>query len=77
MGVGSSKSGEAIVVVNEQTNYQDWEFIYDPRIEQLYAKGNLLGGVSSGSSTGTLSTTPISGTPVTPAPTTPAPNSPQ
>ena len=53
MGVAVPKSGEAIVVVNEQTNYQDWEFLYDPRIEQMYAKANLLGGgVSSGSATG-------------------------
>ena len=53
MGVAVPKNGEAIIVVNEQTNYQDWEFLYDPRIEQMYAKANLLGGgVSSGSSTG-------------------------
>ncbi len=54
MGVGVPKSGDAIVVVNEQTSYQDWEFLYDPRIEQMYAKGNLLGGGvgTSGSSSG-------------------------
>ncbi len=53
MGVAVPKNGEAIIVVNEQTNYQDWEFLYDPRIEQMYAKANLLGGgVSSGSATG-------------------------
>ena len=64
MGVGSSATGEAILTVNEQTNYQDWEFLYDPRIEQLYAKGNLLGGgISSGSPSGNgLGTTPINGT---------------
>jgi type II secretory pathway pseudopilin PulG len=54
MGIGSSATGPAIVTVNEQTNYQDWEFLYDPRIEQLYAKGNLLGGVSSGLGSGGL-----------------------
>ncbi|ADW68017.1 type II secretion system protein [Granulicella tundricola] len=54
MGVGSAKTGEAILVVNEQTNYEDWEFLYDPRIEQMYAKSSLLGGVSSGSSSGSL-----------------------
>ncbi len=48
MGVGSSKTGEAMLTVNEQTNYQDWEFLYDPNIEQMYAKGNLLGGAASG-----------------------------
>jgi type II secretory pathway pseudopilin PulG len=53
MGVGVPKSGEAILTVNEQVNYQDWEFLYDPRIEQMYAKANLLGGgISSGSATG-------------------------
>lgn len=48
MGVGSAKTGEAIVVVNEKASYQDWEFLYDPRIEQLKAKASLLGGISSG-----------------------------
>lgn len=51
IGIGSSKSGEAMLVVNEQTTYETWEFLYDPRIEQLYAKGTLLGGVGSGSGT--------------------------
>lgn len=49
MGVGSAKSGEAMLVVNEQVTYETWEFLYDPRIEQLYAKSTLLGGISSGS----------------------------
>jgi len=49
MGIGSAKSGEAMLVVNEQTTYETWEFLYDPRIEQLYAKSTLLGGISSGS----------------------------
>ena len=53
MGVSVPTTGEAILAVNEQTSYQDWEFLYDPRIEQMYAKANLLGGgVSSGSATG-------------------------
>ena len=56
IGVGVPKSGEAIVVVNEQTDYQDWEFMYDPRIEQLYAKANLLGGGVASSSSGSLGT---------------------
>jgi hypothetical protein len=51
MGIGSAKSGEAMLVVNEQTTYETWEFLYDPRIEQLYAKSTLLGGISSGSGT--------------------------
>ena len=44
MGIGSSKTGESILTVNEQTNYEDWEFLYDPRIEQLKAKSSLFGG---------------------------------
>ncbi|QNI36203.1 type II secretion system protein [Edaphobacter albus] len=47
VGVGSSRSGDSISVLNEQTTYQTWEFIYDPRIEQLKAKAALLGGGSS------------------------------
>ena len=48
MGVGSSATGDSLLTVNGTTDYQDWEFLYDPRIEQLYAKGNLLGGIGSG-----------------------------
>ncbi len=53
MGIGSAKTGEAMLVVNEQTSYETWEFLYDPRIEQLYAKASLLGGLSSGAATST------------------------
>ncbi len=54
IGVAIPKSGDAFLSVNEKTSYQDWEFLYDPRIEQLYAKGNLLGGggALAGSSSG-------------------------
>ena len=44
IGFGSSATGDSIVVLNEQTTYPTWEFIYDPRIEQLKSKSNLLGG---------------------------------
>ncbi|HEV2647153.1 MAG TPA: type II secretion system protein [Acidobacteriaceae bacterium] len=37
MGVGSSASGSSILSVNEQTSYETWEFLYDPRVEQLKA----------------------------------------
>lgn len=49
VGVGSSKTGDSISIVNEQTTYQTWEFLYDPRIEQLKAKAALLGGAASSS----------------------------
>lgn len=74
VGVGSSRSGPSISVVNEQTTYETWEFIYDPRIEQLKAKGALLGGgtnstfgsgssSSFGSSPGFGSSSPSSSSP--------------
>ncbi|MBS1820395.1 MAG: type II secretion system protein [Acidobacteria bacterium] len=56
VGVGTSRTGDSISVVNEQTTYQTWEFLYDPRIEQMKAKAALLGGAQNsgfGSSTGT------------------------
>ena len=53
IGVGLPGEGAAIIVVNEQTTYPTWEFLYDPRIEQLKAKVNILGGgMSSGSPSG-------------------------
>jgi type II secretory pathway pseudopilin PulG len=58
VGVGSAKSGESITVLNEQPSYQTWEFIYDPRIEQLKAKASLFGGgpaTSGGSNLGSAS----------------------
>jgi len=44
MGVGSARAGESILTPNQQTSYDTWEFLYDPRIELLYAKANILGG---------------------------------
>jgi type II secretory pathway pseudopilin PulG len=72
VGVGSSKSGESITVLNEQTSYQTWEFIYDPRIEQLKAKASLFGGGPATSSGTSLGSPP--GT-TTGAPTTTTPGS--
>jgi type II secretory pathway pseudopilin PulG len=48
VGVGVPKEGDSITILNEQTTYNTWEFLYDPRIEQLYAKGALMGGGASG-----------------------------
>ena len=47
MGVGSSRTGASILTPNDQASYETWEFLYDPRIEQMYAKGALNGGVGS------------------------------
>jgi type II secretory pathway pseudopilin PulG len=55
VGVGIPKEGTSIVVLNEQTSYNTWEFIYDPRIEQLKAQVSLFGGgPSTASGTGGL-----------------------
>jgi type II secretory pathway pseudopilin PulG len=44
VGVGLVKEGDSILTLNEQTTYPTWEFIYDPRIEQMKAKASLFGG---------------------------------
>ena len=49
MGVGSAKTGTSILNPNQQTTYETWEFIYDPKIELLYQQANLLGGGAGGS----------------------------
>jgi type II secretory pathway pseudopilin PulG len=66
VGVGVPKEGDSIRVLNEQTTYNTWEFIYDPRIEQLYAKGALMGGGASGLGANAGSSSGYGGTPTTP-----------
>ncbi len=76
VGIGSSRSGSSITILNEQATYQTWEFIYDPRIEQLKAAGAMLGGAASGgsgSSSG-FGSSPGFGSPS--SPTSPGSNSP-
>jgi type II secretory pathway pseudopilin PulG len=84
VGVGLVKDGNSITVLNEQTTYPTWEFIYDPRIEQMKAKSNLFGGgpaSSSPSSMGSSLTSPGNSGPgptSTPTPISgPATNTPQ
>jgi hypothetical protein len=48
VGVGIPKEGTSIKVMNEQTSYNTWEFIYDPRIEQMKAAAALQGGGTQG-----------------------------
>jgi type II secretory pathway pseudopilin PulG len=67
VGVGVPKEGDSITVLNEQTTYNTWEFLYDPRIEQLYAKGALFGGGASGLGSAAGNSSGIGGA----APTTP------
>lgn len=47
MGVGSSATGNSILVVNEQTTYETWEFLYDPRVEKLRAAAQMNAGAGS------------------------------
>jgi type II secretory pathway pseudopilin PulG len=47
VGVGSSATGKSILVVNEQTTYETWEFLYDPRIEALKAAAAMNSGPGS------------------------------
>ena len=63
VGVGIKKDGLSIITLNEQTDYSTWEWIYDPRIEQLYAKVSLFGGGVASQSSGSLgSASGLSGT---------------
>jgi type II secretory pathway pseudopilin PulG len=87
MGVGTTKTGDSIMNPNEQTTYETWEFLYDPKIELLYQQANTLGGAAGstvnsqslsnmGSSPG-QSNTPGGSNNTTPQPTAPQTNSPQ
>jgi len=49
MGVGLEASGDSIVVLNEQTTYATWEFLYDPRLDVMKAKALALNGGGIGS----------------------------
>jgi type II secretory pathway pseudopilin PulG len=62
MGVGSAAMGNSIIVMNEQTSYPTWEFIYDPRVEQLKAASVISVGAGSSTTTGFGSSTSGSGT---------------
>jgi type II secretory pathway pseudopilin PulG len=59
MGVGLNAPGDSIVELNEQTTYATWEFLYDPRIELLKAKGGLNSAGSIGA--GALGQPPVNG----------------
>jgi hypothetical protein len=74
MGVGVPKDGDAFLTVNGVSTYQEWEFLYDPRIESLAAQG----GGALGGGGGSLSPTPppAFGTPA-PSQPTPQPVAPQ
>ena len=54
IGVGLVKDGNSITVLNEQTTYVTWEFLYDPRIEQMKAKVSIFGGGPASTSASSL-----------------------
>ena len=56
-GVATARSGDSILNPNGQTTYDTWEFWWDPRMELLYAKSNILGG----GGIGTANSTPATG----------------
>jgi len=60
MGVGTNASGNSILEVNGETTYQGWEFLYDPRVEQLRLKQQLNSGMQS-SGAGAFGQSPTSG----------------
>jgi hypothetical protein len=57
MGVGLNATGNSLLEPNEQTTYQTWEFLYDPRVELLKAKQALNQGLGSAGA-GALGQTP-------------------
>ncbi len=63
MGVGSARTGDSIMTPNQQTTYDTWEFLYDPKIELLYAKSNILGGGISSQPASNFGRDAVSGTP--------------
>jgi type II secretory pathway pseudopilin PulG len=65
MGVGTNATGNSILVVNEQTDYQSWEFLYDPRLELLKQQQQLNQGVQSNGA-GSFGQTPSGTSPTTP-----------
>ena len=54
LGVGSSAKGHGLVEWNGSENIEDWEFLYDPRVELLKAKVSLFGGSPAASGNGSL-----------------------
>ncbi|MGI4855172.1 MAG: hypothetical protein ACRYF4_14135 [Janthinobacterium lividum] len=54
LGVGSNAKGAGLVEWNGSENIQDWEFLYDPRVELLKAKVSIFGGSPAASGSGSL-----------------------
>jgi hypothetical protein len=54
IGVGSNGKGHGLVEWNGSENIEDWEFLYDPRVEMLKAKVSIFGGSPATSGNGSL-----------------------
>ena len=54
VGVGSNGKGPGLVEWNGSANIEEWEFLYDPRVELLKAKVSLLGGTPAANGNGSL-----------------------
>ncbi len=54
MGIGLVKDQTSMVEYNGEKNYSTWEFLYDPRIEQMYAKASIFGGGIASTNAGSL-----------------------
>jgi type II secretory pathway pseudopilin PulG len=67
MGVGTNATGNSILEINEQTTYQSWEFLYDPRVELLKQKQQLNQGLQT-SGAGSFGQAPGSTAPGTTTP---------
>jgi type II secretory pathway pseudopilin PulG len=64
VGVGSNAKGKGLVEWNGSEDIDKWEFLYDPRVEQLKQQVSLFGGSPATSGSGSLGGgfAPISGT---------------
>lgn len=54
IGVGSNGKGHGLVEWNGSENIEDWEFLYDPRVEALKQKVSIFGGTPAASGNGSL-----------------------
>jgi type II secretory pathway pseudopilin PulG len=66
MGVGTNAKGSSLLVVNEQTDYQSWEFLYDPRVELLKQQQQLNQGLQTNGA-GSFGQMPRGASPASPA----------
>ena len=61
VGVGTTAKGHGLVEWNGSENLEDWEFLYDPRVELLKARVSLLGGSPAANGSGFAPASNMSG----------------